>query len=1299
MIGHGRPASLAFALARAAIVLCACFTSVRGQNAPTVEPTQLRITWGGGDATRWQGRIRVADGKLGDLKLLESNPDAVGSIWIEDGQVRVASLSPHKVDSVEVRVQPSSAAKLQIELGAIGDSSAPQLEIPLADLSRRPYQSRLGDHGNTLEVQVVPQPNLHIIPSRSPLIFLPGEQCSFDVSPTIPNVGPGTELSITTTLTPISPGCKKESPWSDTKRLEVPVEGRPKIALSAPLPQTEGVYAVHIAVARPSGFDKLWTAPSRLAVPTRLAEQTLQVVVLDVHSPSYPADGRWESVLEIDPTNPGWIERLPSWTQLRRIPGLNRGALGSTYAQVRDLPLGRFVELPSNGPSGEPHWQAYSLPLEAVGVPHMLEIDYPADLEQHFGISIVEPNANGFVSGNNRDAGVYVEGLGRSEAKQKQTHRLVFWPHTQAPLLVLTNMHPDALAHFGQIRVFKRSTLQLSAAGSRLPQHQRLIAAYLARPTAAETFGAARSTDAAPSANGGAGDLSDDAEATYEGATRLVDYLRYSGYNSAIVSIRSNSFPANPVAAPALEIDRNEVMFRVFDREGVALLPAIDFATPLPKLEVARRTSDRQTSGLEWVGPSGRTWLEANGTRRGLAPYYNLLDPRVQQAMLETARETIELYSQHRSFAGLAVQLSSDGYAQLPPLDWGMDDATVARFSHETGIQIPEAKSEDRFQVRAKLLTGSQAAAWRNWRNQQVNAFYMQLAALVRGNTERRLVLTTENVFANPQIAEVMRPNLGQESPAGRVATVLANGGIDRNTLEQAGIVLCPTRFVEPGTPLPERAIDLELNEVFSSWRHPATSAQSRAVVLYHRPMQQRLSSFELAGRPWRVAGEMQLACQPLPEGSAVRRPYVEALAEHDPAMIIDGGERLPLGQEDVLRELRQVLAQLPISAEVTEVTKQPIVVRTYVERDRTTIVAMNLSPWQHNAVITANVLQATTVERLGQITGDVALAKRLPLQAGEQKWPSQLAPYEISVVRIAGTGVKVVDVQATSNTSANELSAKLADLNSRDLTARSSYSALPNPSFEPTGGAIRTIGWHLAAGSGKSTAELDATAPQDGKTCLHIRSDGNTAIVESDPFPAPSTGQLAMTVYARGESLPPELDPKAPGPLRLIIKGESGSYRSGANVKAVEMQRPNKDWGEPFAMCVSDLPLQSRGQLQIRFELTGAGEVWIDNVKLESVLFALKFYNKSNAEWLELSRQISAARSAFNAGQINDCTRIIDSYWPRFILANRPAAPPKVAERVLPTNSPASPAEANEAQEPSPGFSDRLKRLWPITR
>jgi hypothetical protein len=1286
---------MASALARMAIVLCAfAARSGQAQTIPSAEPVQLRITWGGGDARRWAGRITVDDGTLSSLKLLETEADAVGSLWLEQGQLRIGTLSAHKVDSIEVAAQSSATAKLQIELAPDDKGSASRLEIPLADLPRHPYQVRLDDRGNTLEVQVVPQPALSIAATRDPLIFAPSEQCSFEMSPAIANLTPGTDLVIQTTL---SAARHKETLWTDkNQRLPVPVDGHPKVVINVPLPGTEGVYTIHVSVARPSGFTKVWTASSRLAAPTRLAERSFQVVVLDAHPPAPTIAARWDSVLEIDPVNPRWIERLPSWTQLRRIPGLNHGALGSTYAQIVDLPLGRFVELPPTPPGADPHWQAYSLPLEAVGVPHMLEIDFPADVEQHFGISIVEPNAYGLVSGTNRDAGVYVEGLGRSEAKQKQTQRLVFWPRTQAPLLVVSNMHPTAAAHFGQIRVFKRSTPQLSEPPPATAiWRDRLVAAYLSRPTVAETFGATRSLDPANVVGGVAVESTDDSETAYESARRLADYVRYSGYNSAIVSIDQNK-QAGQHSEKSLDLDSAELMFRVFDREGIALLPAIGFAAPHPTLEALRRTTDPHTSGLEWVGRDGRTWLETNVNRHGHAPYYNLLDPRVQHAMLDSVRDLIERYGRHTAFAGLAIQLSSDGYAQLPPLDWGMDDATFARFAREKDIQLPDASS-DRFAARYRLLAGEQAETWRAWRAEQVSKFYSQLASLVCGNSDRRLVLTTENMFADPQLAERMRPNLLAQHAENRVVATLLDVGIDRQSLGRLpGVLLAPTRYVEPMTTLPDRATDLELNEEFAHWHQPSSPAQSRAALLYHRPLRQRLSSFEIARTPWRVAGEMQLVCQPLSQGTSVRRPYVEALAEHDPAMLIDGGELLPLGQEDVLRDMRLMLAQLPTNAEVTEIAKQPIVVRTYVERDRMTIVAMNISPWHCDANVTVDVPQATTLERLSiAAANDVASNRSVALPAGRQPWAAPLGPYEISVVRIPIPSVKVVDVQVAGGPNA-ELSAKLADLNNRDLTAKSDYPVLSNPSFEPLAGAGRVAGWHLSANSGKATVELDSANPQDGKTSLHFRSDGQPAVVESDSFPAPPTGQLAMTVYARGQNLAPGTE------LRLVVEGDcDGQPYSphAARIPAAAMQRANDQWGQPFIIFVPDLPLQSRGRMHIAFELTGAGEVWLDNAKLYNLLLPFPFYDNSQAEYFQLSQQIHAAKSASDAGQVTDCIRIIDGYWPRFILAYRPPYQPKVAERIVPKTQPALPPQTNEGQESSPGFGDGIKRFLPFVR
>jgi hypothetical protein len=531
MIGHGRPASLALALARAAVVLCACLaTWAAAQNPPPAETVSLRITWGGGEASQWRGRIAVDDGSLSNLKLLEPESDAAGSIWLDSGQIQVATLSPHKLDRVEVEVQSSPHGRLLIDLAATDRPAPPRLEIPLADLPRHPYQVRLDDRGNTLEIRIVPPPALRISANRNPLIYAPGEQCSFEMLATISGLTPGTEINIQTTL---SAGRGKEPVWkSEPQRLAVPVDGHPKASLDVPLPKTEGVYTIQIAATRPSGFERFW------ASSTRLAERSFQVVVLDTHAPEPAADARWESVLEIDPTNPRWVDRLPIWTQIQHIPGLNRNTLGSGHTVAVDLPLGRFVELPPTAPAGDPHWEAYSLPLKDIGVPHMLEIDYPADSEQNFGISIVEPNAYGVVSGINRDTEVFVEGLGRSASKKTQTQRLVFWPRTQAPMLVITNLHPTAPAHFGQIRVFKRSTNRLTAGPvAKAVPHDRLIAAYLTRPTAVETLGATQAIDPISTANGVVTNCVDDSQTAYETATRMADYVHYAGYNSAIVNL------------------------------------------------------------------------------------------------------------------------------------------------------------------------------------------------------------------------------------------------------------------------------------------------------------------------------------------------------------------------------------------------------------------------------------------------------------------------------------------------------------------------------------------------------------------------------------------------------------------------------------------------------------------------------------------------------------------------------------------------------------------------------------------
>ena len=330
------------------------------------------------------------------------------------------------------------------------------------------------------------------------------------------------------------------------------------------------------------------------------------------------ATGR--SVLEIDPASPRWWERLPEWTQVRRIPGLSQKPLGSTRA-TPSIPLGEFVELPPTVADGEPNWQAYPLPVEADGTPHMLEIDYPADKEQHLGISILEPNAVGKLVPVSRDWGVFVEGLGHAGQAEKHKHRIVFWPRTNAPLLLVTNFHPTASGRFGHIRVLKRTNGTIAAEGPTAPrQSDRLLAAYIARPLVPETFGASEGLDV----TGGQNQSVDDSKTFYDGATRLAEYVSFAGYNAAAVSVLADGsaiYPSERLCSTPLHdtslmvggakdlpnSDPLELLFRVFDRNQLAFVPTLQFAAPLPELEALRKGTDARQSGLELIGPNGAT--------------------------------------------------------------------------------------------------------------------------------------------------------------------------------------------------------------------------------------------------------------------------------------------------------------------------------------------------------------------------------------------------------------------------------------------------------------------------------------------------------------------------------------------------------------------------------------------------------------------------------------------------------------------------------------------------------------------
>ena len=155
----------------------------------------------------------------------------------------------------------------------------------------------------------------------------------------------------------------------------------------------------------------------------------------------------------------------------------------------------------------------------------------------------------------------------------------------------------------------------------------RLIAAYMDRPLLPENFSAEEMLDT------WSGRTLQDWKTFHQAGTRLVDYLHYAGYNGLVLSVAADGSAIYPsqVLEPTPRYDTGvffasgqdpmpkdvlEMLLRLMDRENLQLIPALEFATPLPALEAIRR---RGGSGGPRIGVD-RAPTAARGARPIRAP-------------------------------------------------------------------------------------------------------------------------------------------------------------------------------------------------------------------------------------------------------------------------------------------------------------------------------------------------------------------------------------------------------------------------------------------------------------------------------------------------------------------------------------------------------------------------------------------------------------------------------------------------------------------------------------------------------
>ena len=119
-------------------------------------------------------------------------------------------------------------------------------------------------------------------------------------------------------------------------------------------------------------------------------------------------------------------------------------------------------------------------------------------------------------------------------------------------------------------------------------------------------------------------------------------------------------------------------------------------------------------------------------------------------------------------------------------------------------------------------------------------------------------------------------------------------------------------------------------------------------------------------------------------------------------------------------------------------------------------------------------------------------------------------------------------------------------------------------------------------------------------------------------------------------------------------------------------------------------LPLAGLSETSLRFDLLGAGTVWIDDVKL----FKLAF---SDAEQKALTRLVGIAERRVSQERVLDLLQFLDGYWPRALREQIPDDSPLLESRRRATDATApaeTPAKEEKKKNSLEKAFDRLK-FW----
>ena len=495
---------------------------------------------------------------------------------------------------------------------------------------------------------------------------------------------------------------------------------------------------------------------------------------------------------DADPTR--FLDHTRKWAK----PQLNVGKVAETGG----------VRARQTGPGNQDYF-AYKLDVEHLGMPHILEVDYPETHEYTLYCWIAESYPIGFVNNPapagarsfaNATGSVKVGGYLPLSGKVR-TMRIVFFPSSKSITAAFENggvAGPAAVCAFRLYEVpegLPALDIPKDTPRRYMNHNERQFyspwGGYLNPVIKHERCGL----------------VEDGWIAAYAAAANKTAFLRYAGHNASDegVYMYNTGFPTRSGESLSMnpEFDFRYPLLKLYRHNGIHTVLTFEYVRS-PSLQ---RLGETSVSDREVQAGTKRTIYNVLRDGRQAVAYsgsgVNFMNPQVRASMRRILGEIHDRYAAVSDVENLLVVVGSwwmpgmtrmsarYGYEEL-----GYNDENIEAFERETGVALGTGTTGvERFARRHELLNGPHRRAWCDWRVKKMQEAVSEVRSVVRkGDRKWELLLMpcpgpteASEEFSGYRVADFGE---GTGNPVRLLADMTFGRECD---LESYGKMFCPT--------------------------------------------------------------------------------------------------------------------------------------------------------------------------------------------------------------------------------------------------------------------------------------------------------------------------------------------------------------------------------------------------------------------------------------------------------------------------------------------------------------------------